>query len=44
MVYDLVNPGNYKYTWDATIYASGIYYYKIKAGPFVESKKLLLLK
>ncbi len=37
-------PGKYKYTWDATGFASGIYYYKIEAGVYVKTKKLLLLK
>jgi len=47
-----LTPGNYKYTWDASDFASGIYYYTIEAGDpsagsgqrFVESKKLLLIK
>lgn len=39
-----LSPGQYKYEWDAIGFASGIYYYKIKAGKYEDSKKLLLLK
>lgn len=44
LVSNKLNPGNYTYTWDASGFASGVYLYKIEAGSFVESKKLLLLK
>ncbi|MFC2089117.1 T9SS type A sorting domain-containing protein, partial [Calditrichota bacterium] len=44
LVSDKLTPGNYKYTWDASGLASGSYYYRIKAGTFTETKKLLLLK
>jgi photosystem II stability/assembly factor-like uncharacterized protein len=36
--------GNYSVQWDATKYSSGVYFYKLKAGNFVETKKLLLMK
>ncbi len=38
------NAGNYKYLWDATEFASGIYYYKIDAGEFTYIRKLILMK
>jgi hypothetical protein len=44
LVSDKLNSGNYKYTWDASCFASGIYYYKIEAGSFIQTKKLILLK
>ena len=41
--------GRYKTEWDGTDnnnqpVASGLYFYQIKAGDFIESKKMLLLK
>jgi hypothetical protein len=44
LVLDKLTPGNYKYTWDAADFASGIYYYKIQASDFVQTKKLIVLK
>jgi len=36
--------GKYKYTWDASTFASGIYYYRIQAGTFIKTRKLILMK
>ncbi len=36
--------GNYKVTFNARGLSSGIYFYRMKAGNFVETKKLILLK
>ncbi|MBN1482470.1 T9SS C-terminal target domain-containing protein [candidate division KSB1 bacterium] len=36
--------GHYKYEWDAANLASGVYFYTIIAGDFMQSKKLILLK
>jgi hypothetical protein len=38
------SPGTYTVQWDASKQASGVYFYRIQAGDFVASKKLLLLK
>lgn len=39
-----LNAGSYKVDWDASKYPSGIYYYKITAGSFIETKKMVLVK
>jgi hypothetical protein len=36
--------GSYEIQWDASKYASGTYFYKIEAGDFIESKKMILIK
>ncbi|MEO8514159.1 MAG: YCF48-related protein [Ignavibacteria bacterium] len=48
MVEELVNEdkaaGSYRYQWDGTKYSSGVYFYKIEAGDFKETKKMILIK
>jgi hypothetical protein len=36
--------GNYQYQWNAGNLASGVYFYHLKAGKFIDTKKLILLK
>ena len=36
--------GNYEVNFDATKFSSGIYFYKIQAGSFTDTKKLALIK
>ena len=36
--------GNYKYRWNASSLASGVYFYCLHAGNFVCTKKLILMK
>lgn len=41
---DRLSPGVYEYLWDGTNYASGVYFYKIEAGSFTETKRMILVK
>ncbi len=38
------NIGTYEVTWNAANFPSGYYYYKLQAGNFIDTKKMLLLK
>jgi hypothetical protein len=44
LVNQLMTPGTYLVEWDASRNASGVYFYQLQAGNFVETKKMLLLK
>jgi hypothetical protein len=37
-------PGMYNVSWDGTNSASGVYFYRIEAGDYIEMRKMLLLK
>ena len=39
-----MDPGFYNYQWVGTKYASGVYFYRLTAGDFVSTKKLMILK
>jgi hypothetical protein len=38
------NPGSYEVKFDASNLPSGVYFYKIKAGEFTQTKKMILMK
>ena len=48
LVTELVNasiqPGHYSVEWNATDYASGVYFVKMVAGDYMQNQKLMLLK
>lgn len=44
LVNDVRPVGEYKITWNASNLASGVYFYRLEAGGFVMTKKMLLIK
>jgi hypothetical protein len=38
-----LQPGTYETDWNASALSSGVYFYKIVAGNYTETKKMLLL-
>jgi hypothetical protein len=44
LVNDEFLAGRYSKKWDASGLPSGVYFYRLQAGSFVETRKLLLLK
>ncbi len=44
LVNENLSPGSYNVKWNATGYTSGIYFYKLEAGDFSETKRMILLK
>lgn len=44
LVNEVKEPGEHSVVFDASALASGVYWYQLKAGSFVKSRKLLLLR
>jgi subtilisin-like proprotein convertase family protein len=44
LVNEFKQPGNYQITFDAENIATGVYFYKLEAGDFVDVKKMVLMK
>lgn len=44
LVEQQLQPGTYEADWDASAYPSGVYYYKLEAGSYKETKKMILIK
>lgn len=44
VVSEELKPGTYEVTWNASGLSSGVYFYRLTAGGYLENKKLVLLK
>ena len=44
LVSDRLSHGSYSYEWDASQYASGVYLYRLHAGDYVETRKMVLIR
>jgi hypothetical protein len=44
LVNERQQPGHHQVLWDASEFASGVYYYRIEAGEFQDVKKMILIK
>ena len=44
LVHEQLKPGSYEVEWDGSNFASGLYFYKLVVGDYVETKKMVLLK
>jgi hypothetical protein len=44
LVNELKSPGSYKVKFDAAEFSSGIYFYILNAGNFIETKKMVLIR
>lgn len=39
-----LQPGTYEVEWNGTNYTSGVYFYRLEAGNYVETRKMILMK
>jgi hypothetical protein len=44
LVSDRLSAGSYSYEWDASSLASGVYLYRLKAGEYVETRKMVIMR
>jgi len=44
LVNQLMQPGTYEFSWDASAYSSGVYFYKLETDQYSEIKKMVLIK
>jgi len=44
LVTDKLSAGSYSYEWDASNFASGVYLYRLQAGDYVETRKMILMR
>ena len=44
LVNEQLQPGTYSVEWNASNFASGIYFYSLTAGDFIQTRKMVLIK
>jgi hypothetical protein len=44
LVQGKLNAGSYEIKWNASKHPSGVYFYRINAGHYSETKKMILIK
>jgi hypothetical protein len=44
LVSDRLSAGSYSYEWDASNLASGVYLYRLQAGDYVQTRKMVLMR
>ena len=44
LVNEIKEPGRYISSFDASVISSGVYFYKLQAGDFVSTRKMIVLK
>ena len=44
LINDVLSPGTYKFDFNANHLSSGTYFYRLVAGDYVETKKMVLVK
>jgi hypothetical protein len=44
LLHENLNAGSYEISWDASDLSSGVYFYKLEAKSFIETKKMVLVK
>ena len=44
LVSEKLTAGKYKYQWDASTFASGVYLYRLEAGAFMQAQKMVLMR
>ncbi len=44
LINEQLHPGTYEVDWDGSGFSSGVYYYRLEAGNYFETKKMLLVK
>jgi photosystem II stability/assembly factor-like uncharacterized protein len=44
LVNEQLKPGTYEVDWDASAYPSGVYFYRLQAGEYTKTNKMVLIK